>query len=290
MDDLDNSRYIKLLNIFLGLSKLAEKEGLLALDDPRNLKPLPPVLRKGIRLICEGMKPDDVRINLSDHIQGCHFTQSECQEAIVIMKGILLLQSGERGKGLLEKLVKLCGVEIYNKENSLIKTSDEKFSDSEYSKKETSSPFADNKSDFKATLIAIQDSEEMERLLRITGYFDMGLALKTEGMKVYNHVISYIDMRSKYELMEVMAAIGPCRMADVINSQQKVLNMLSISQLISNRLDMCYAREVLIQYEDAIKDILQGLRKVNENDYRKLERFFVTDGHSEICFSFSKPS
>jgi len=280
MDNLDNFRYIERLNIFLDLSKQAEREGFLALDDSRKLDPLPPVLRKGIRLICAGIDPDDVKISLSGYIDSCHFTQSERQEAILMMEGILLLQSGERGKGLLEKLKKVCGVEIYNKENMRIETNDERFSNFEHRKEEISSPVAQDESDFEVTFMAIQDSEEMERLLRITGYFDMGLALKSENFKAYDHVINHIDMRSKNELIKVMAAIGPCRMDDVIKSQQKVLNMRSISQLMSgNSLDMCDASEVLISYADAMKDILQTLSKVNEQDYRKLERFFC-DGRS----------
>lgn len=130
-----------------------------------------------------------------------------------------------------------------------IEPNEERFSNSELRKEEITSPVAEDESDFGVALIAIQDSEEMGRLLRITGYLDMGLALKTESLKGYDHVISHIDMRSKNELIEVMAAIGPCRMDDVIKSQQKVLNMRSISQLMSrNRLDLRGASEVLIPY------------------------------------------
>ena len=104
----EKAQYVELIKKFIKLSRKARAQGLLSLEGEATAADQF-LFQKGLELICKGICPDDIRSILKSYIIAKDFSNSELLERNVIIEGMLLLQSGDSGTTILEKLLAMFG-------------------------------------------------------------------------------------------------------------------------------------------------------------------------------------
>ena len=74
--------------------------------------------------------------------------------------------------------------------------------------------------------IVLLDNRSVQRFLRDVDSKDLGLALKTASEEVKNLVFKNLSKRYVDMLKEDMSFMGPVRLRDVEEAQQKVVNVI----------------------------------------------------------------
>jgi flagellar motor switch protein FliG len=73
------------------------------------------------------------------------------------------------------------------------------------------------------------DDRSIQRVLKEVDLRDLALALKTASQEVTNRIFKNISTRARDMIKEDMSLMGPVRLRDVEEAQQKIVN--SIRQL-----------------------------------------------------------
>jgi flagellar motor component MotA len=115
---------MELINYFVNLSEKAYREGLLSLeDDVENIDNF--FLKKGLKLITNGTDPEIVRSILETYIYSSDLKGKELLEKMIILEGVLAIQSGDKPNIIFEKLASYFGEDCHHLLN-------EKFSENDF--------------------------------------------------------------------------------------------------------------------------------------------------------------
>ena len=189
----EKNKCFEVIQTMLTLSQRACRYGRHILDwDYQPFESKPRILRKGIRLILDGIDPEEVRNALDNYINARNYIDIELLEAQIMREGVLLIHAGEGEKTLFEKLVAMLGDGFYQdiKDQDVFKFEKASLN----SVQEELSSAAEEKL-FEDAITNIEELEDMERLLRMAGHHDMGYALLGVSKKVYEHVLTRINPR-----------------------------------------------------------------------------------------------
>ena len=74
--------------------------------------------------------------------------------------------------------------------------------------------------------IVTMDDRSIQRVLREVDLKDLALALKTASEDVTNRIFKNISKRAVEMLKEDMSLMGPVRLRDVEEAQQKIVNII----------------------------------------------------------------
>ena len=233
---------VKLIASVISLAEKARRMGLLALeDDFAHVKD--PFMKKGLQLVVDGTDPVLVRDILSVSMHSSNFKGVKLLKTVITLEGILSIQSGDNPRIVADKLSAFFGrdVDLWNKYwNRLSRKSgndgipnDEGPSKSEDNSGSPSSPddaaggyavkTAVGNLDFEQ--LAGFDNRSIQKILREVDAQNLAKALKGCSGKAAAKIVENMSQRAAVLLKEDIDYMGPVRMDDVVQSQEKILNV-----------------------------------------------------------------
>lgn len=217
-----NLKMIEELKSILFLWYKANKEGLLSLDDYKE-ESYSNLLLKGIKLITSGIDPDEVRIILSKCTDKENCGTNYLQTKSLIIKGILLIQAGEKAENFIKKLASEFETYLYEYivdiSNDYIGYLEREDIKTHISAKEPHIEFDD--------LIMSLDKETINRTIVRVGTDDMALALKGLDKEYQKYIIDNIDEEMGNLIKETIISYGPVRLVDIKGCQKKVISTVN---------------------------------------------------------------
>lgn len=228
----DKEEFIALIKVMVDLSNKAYEEGLLSLEnDYLSLHPF--LLRKGIELVVEGCNVRELRNILDNYILSQKCSEPELLAKLIVREGVILLQNGDRGKLLYEKILSMLGEDFFEGlDDSILKeeASNEWHSSDINILDEESKVFVDqimSIADFEDRIFTILDFEEMEQLVRRAGYVKIAIALHGASTKVKRYVKNMMSSKHMRDgLIQEMRTIGQYRLEDCIEAQQFIKRLI----------------------------------------------------------------
>ena len=109
----DKREAMTTVELICKLADLTQKEGVLALQNYEGEEEMPLFLKKGIALICDGWHPEIVKSLLENYIKFSSHQGAELLKRLLIVEGVLSIQSGEMAAIILEKQLSYLGEEFY---------------------------------------------------------------------------------------------------------------------------------------------------------------------------------
>lgn len=110
----EKESFKEIIKMIIKLSNKVWSDGLLSLDDVYIFLPNF-LLRKGLELIIECTDVEDVEYVLDNYINAREYSNSERLERVIIKKSVLLLQKGDTGKILFDKILSILGESFFEK-------------------------------------------------------------------------------------------------------------------------------------------------------------------------------
>ncbi len=103
-----------LIKEIVGLSEKARREGLIVLDDTVS-ELSTPLLRMGIMMICDGIEPESIMTAMENTMLTAEKPAIEFLQDLIIIEGIIGIQSGQNPRVLEFMLKALLGIdEVFN--------------------------------------------------------------------------------------------------------------------------------------------------------------------------------
>ncbi len=223
---------VELIDLVVTLSERARRMGLLAReDDLDNIKD--PLLKKGLLLVVDGTDPVVVRDVLYAFMLSSYRGGIGLLKAVMILEGVLAIQSGDNPRLIAEKLSVFLGKDI-----DLWET----FRDNRvnvqaaYGSEYGAAPAGGVFTRSEETVNSVVKGMEFENLADVADRFiqmvlrevdtrDLALALKGASSKLQNKIFSNMSNRAAMLLKEDMDYMGPVRMDDVIRCQERILTI-----------------------------------------------------------------
>lgn len=227
LDENDKERIVKVIREVLRLSQKVRTDGLLSLDT--EIISIPQfLLRKGVELVLDGNYPGKIREILDNYIKNGNFKGVALLERLIIKEGVLLIQSGDNSRFILEYLCSMLGESfcIYVEGLELLKV-DEKFfldhiQDESFSAGKETDWLEDE-------ILKVKSFEDMDSLIRRVGTDSIALALKGASSDTIKHVFFNISERRVLDDIKLAYKyLGPVRLTDVQNAQKKVVSTINI--------------------------------------------------------------
>ncbi|ABR49259.1 hypothetical protein Amet_3120 [Alkaliphilus metalliredigens QYMF] len=221
-DSAAKNEFKELIKVILDLSDKADRQGLLSLDEEYpSLNSY--FFRKSIELIVEGFHPEVVRNILQNYIDAKECSEGELLEKRITMEGALLIQSGARRKILFEKILSIFGEEFFQDfEYSFF----EEEQSLKYNEEDTNA-ISEESITFEDRILSIVLNDDMNKLVKRAGYFNMALALKVSSGKLNVHVRNILNANDMVEeLNGEVIRIGPMLLKDGLAAQEFVLRLI----------------------------------------------------------------
>jgi hypothetical protein len=233
---------IKLIALIISLSEKARKMGLLALeDDFETVKD--PFFKKGLQLIVDGTDPVIVRDILLVRMCAGNLKGAKLLRAAIILEGMLSIQSGDNPRIAADKLSGFLGKDCdlwdrywakfsKNLENDgsisggdFINGAGSAGSDSagEGQREKTGVNSAVGSLNFEK-LSGFHDIF-IQKILRETDSQDLAKALKGCSGEVSAKICNNMSQRAALLLREDIEFMGPVKIEDVVQAQEKILNV-----------------------------------------------------------------
>lgn len=216
---------IELLGQVLELSKSAHSKGLLELENYLDLS-YSKYLRQGLKLLLFGIEPPMLRKILEDYILVGDYKGKKLLEHIVIMEGLLLIQSGEYPWVIREKLSAFFGEELIDEIELRFGASidlNERIADFMASIK--NKPYYSTETKSLEKEIEKITTRSLQRLLREVDICVLAIGMKGASGKVQTKIVNHLSNMSKIALLETLDLLNDLSISQIIDAQSKILEV-----------------------------------------------------------------
>lgn len=221
----EKQEVIALLGQVLDLSKAAHRKGLLELENCLDLV-ASKYLKKGLKLLLFGIEPPMLRHILEDYILAGDYKGKELLEHIIIMEGLLLIQSGEYPWVIREKLSAFFGEEFIDEIESRFGAAtnlNKRLTDFLASIKDKTLYSSETK--LLEADIKKMSSRSLQRLLREVDIMVLAIGMKGSSGKIQSKIVNHLSSMSKIILFEILDLINDLSISQIIDAQNKILEI-----------------------------------------------------------------
>lgn len=218
---------IELIASINTLSERARRMGLLALEDDLD-KIKNPMMKKGLLLVVDGTDPVIVHNVLYSFMLTCYPRGIGLLKAVIILEGVLGIQSGDNPRLLAEKMSAYLGRDIdlwetyrNNPDNNTGAGTGEDAQGVPRHAGDVNSEVEGM--DFER--LAGMADRFIQKILREVDTRDLAMALKGASAALQDKICSNMSNRAAMLLKEDMDYMGPVRMDDVICCQERILTI-----------------------------------------------------------------
>lgn len=219
------------LERIIDLSKKAHKHGLLSLESELNIEQSL-FLNKGLELLLAGIKPNHLKEILWNYVKVGNYTSKEVLERMIVLHGILLIQTGEYPWIIREQLSSFFGEYFIgeiddwyginkNRNNRILE-----FKDKIVGKK----PFSDETSILEKE-IKNMDVRSIQRLVRELDIIILAFAIEGASGEVKLKLMNGLSKQNQQILLETLELLSDISIAQIVDSQKEVLKIIKALRL-----------------------------------------------------------